>query len=129
MPLAGETGIRTGAKSFAVLAVLFCMILCVPGCGSSADSIASRSQQLFQSAPPQTKAAWDNATAALKSNDYAGALTNLQWLAAAPGLTPEQARVVQQTATAVSDQMYAAVNRGDANGKKAIETLRKVNGR
>ncbi len=66
---------------------------------------------------------------AIRANDYAGALTNIQLLSASPGLSADQTAVLQQTGTAVSDQMYDAANKGDARAKAAIEQLRKLRSR
>lgn len=99
------------------------------GCGANPQSAASRGAKAFQSAPPETKAAWNTAMAAIKTNGYAPALKALDDVLAQPGLTPEQGAVVKQTSTALSDQMYEAANKGDANAKAALDELRKLKGR
>jgi hypothetical protein len=100
----------------------------LPGCGGS-KSAASRGDKAFQSAPAETRSEWDTACAAIKANDYAAAITTLQKLSTTPGLSAEQTHAVQETATAVSDEMYAAANKGDARAKQAIADLRKLSGR
>ena len=46
-----------------------------------------------------------------------------------PGLTADQTKAVEQTVTAVSDQMYAAASKGDAAAEQAIQELRSLRGR
>jgi hypothetical protein len=103
--------------------------LLLAGCGGSPQSVATRGAKAFQSAPPETKAAWDAAIAAIKTNGYTSASLALQQLMTQPGLTPQQTRAAQETGTALSDQMYEAANKGDANAKQAIDELRKLRGR
>lgn len=110
-----------------LLAALALMSLLAAGCGGkSADSVAAQGQKLFQSAPKEVKAEWDRAISAVKASDYATALTTFRDLQSHTNLTQEQIDAVGQTATAVSDQMYAKANKGDAKANEAIETLRKA---
>lgn len=105
------------------------LVFSLVGCGPNPESAASHGDKAFQSAPPEVKAAWQTATASLKTNNFAVALDTLQHLHATPGLTPEQMKALEATATATSDKLYAAANAGDPNAKKAIEELRRSQGR
>jgi hypothetical protein len=116
---------KTYGKFVAIIGLTALMGVAVTGCSKSANAIASSGTKAFESAPPETKAAWESAMAAVKSNDAATALLAFGKLRAQPGLTPEQIQAVDKTAAAVSEQMYAAANKGDPNAKKAIEDLRK----
>jgi nicotinamide riboside kinase len=117
---------KTCGKFMAIVGIVALVGVAVTGCSKDAKSIASSGTTAFQSAPPETKAAWESALAAVKSDDYAAAILALQKLHGQAGLNPEQIQAVEKTATAVSDQMYAAANKGDPNAKKAIEDLRKT---
>ncbi len=101
-------------------------VLLMPGCSKSASSVGSRNTKAFQSANPETKASWDTALAAMNTNGFVTATVALMKLQQVPSLTPDQLKAVNETVTAVSDQMYAAANKGDANAKNAIEELRKL---
>jgi len=109
-----------------LIAVPALIALAFMGCSKSATSVGSRHAEAFQSADAQTKAIWDTALAAVKTNGFALAIVTLKSLQAQPALTPEQLKAVNETATAVSDQMYAAANRNDPAALQAIEELRKM---
>jgi hypothetical protein len=117
-------------RSFRVKTCLLCLIAsALAGCGKSANTAASKGSKAFDSASPQIKAEWDNASAAAKSHDYATALAGLSQMATDTNLTAKQLQAVRDTAHAVSDEMYAALNKGDENAKKAIEDLRQMRSR
>lgn len=103
-------------------------LLVVVGCSKSASSLGSQNAQLFSSAAPEVKAQWEAATAAMATNGFVSAMVALKKLQQA-SLTSEQTAAVGATATAVSDEMYAAANKGDARAKEAIVTLRQLNAR
>ncbi len=90
---------------------------------------ASGGAEAFRSAPPEVKKLWDGATAAMTTNGYAKAILQLRQLRALPGLSAEQARVVEETTTRINDQMYDAANREDPAGKQALQELRESMGR
>jgi len=103
--------------------------LLLAGCGRTPQSAAARAAKTFQSASPEAKAAWGTAMAAIQTNGYVAASVALQQVMALPGLTPQQSQAAQAAGVALSDQMYDAANKGDANAKQAIEELRKSRGR
>ncbi len=75
------------------------------------------------------KAGWESAMAAIATNGYTAATVALTTLQRQSGLSPEQLKAINETVTAVSDQMYDAANKGDAAAKQAIQDLRKLTGR
>lgn len=99
------------------------------GCGKSAQGLRDANAKLFTSAPAEIKAAWDAAGAAMATNGFAPAILTLKKLQALPGITPEQLKAVNETVTAVSDQMYDRINKGDAAAKEAMNQLRAAQGR
>jgi hypothetical protein len=110
-------------------AVLALTVFCLAGCGSkSASSLGSSNAKLFAAAPASVKSQWDAASAAIATNGYTPAIVALKNLQQ-QSLSPEQLKAVNDTVTAVSDQMYAAANKGDAAAKQAIQDLRKAMGR
>src|SRR5881396_2546988 len=64
--------------------------LALAGCSKSSSVDTSSVEKSFSSSEPATKSDADKAVSAIKSGDYAGALTQLQSLAAKAKLTPEQ---------------------------------------
>ena len=113
-------------KLLATLAVLCSASLALVNCSRNP---ASSGEAAFKSASPELKAQWDGAMAAMKTNGYAAALTILQQLRSAPGLTAEQGKAVDQTATHINDQMYEKANAGDPDAKKALEDLHNLRNR
>jgi len=98
------------------------------GCNKSASGTGSKHSKLFTSADPAIKAAWETAMAAVGTNGYVTASQSFKELLAST-LTPDQVKAVTETATALSDQMYAAANSGDANAIAALKELGKTKGR
>lgn len=105
-------------------APLTCALLLLAGCSKDPGAIATNGSKAFQSADAATRALWETSLAAMKTNGYAVAMLGFKQLGAQSNLTPEQAKAVGDTATALSDQMYAAANKGDANAVEAIKQLR-----
>lgn len=108
-----------------LLAVVVIAGLTMIGCGKSASSIGAGNTKAFDTADAATKASWEFALSAMKSNDYAAAILTFQRLLSQPTLTPEQSRAAADTMSSVSDQMTAAAAKGDAKAKEAIDALRK----
>lgn len=98
------------------------------GCSKDAESLGSAGSKSFQSADPAIKAQWEAANAAVKTNGYAEAIIGFKKLQST-NLSPEQRKAVDDTVTAVSDQMYEAANKGEAAAVKAVQRLREVSGR
>jgi hypothetical protein len=102
---------------------------CKGGGGQDPNKLGAKYTQLFASADAETRGYWDTANLALATNGFAVAIQALQSLLLETNLSPEQTSAAGQTATAVSDKMYAAANKGDANARQAIEELRKARSR
>jgi len=119
------------AIKFSASVCLCGLLLLSPGCGGSKDpsKIGSQYDRLFSSADPETKACWDTAMAAMKTNGYAVTIQSIRKMMESGKLTPEQTQAARQTATATSDKMYDAANTGDPAAKQAIDDLRKATGR
>jgi hypothetical protein len=98
--------------------------LVVAGCGKDPAAIGSGYSKVFQSADAPTKALWDGALAAVKTNGYAPAIMAFKELAAQTNLTTDQTKAVAETVTAVSDKMYAEANQGKPQAVEAIKQLR-----
>jgi hypothetical protein len=95
---------------------LFC------GCGRSGTELTEADARAFDGAPTELKQYWAQANAAAATNDYVQAIFTLRSLLR-QSLTAEQLAAVQKALEAFDAQMMEAVARGDANAKKALETL------
>ncbi len=116
----------TVAASAAVCLVLLC------GCGGGSkdpNKIGSQYDKAFASADAETKAGWEASKAAMKTNGYAASLLSMQAMLQKGTLTAEQGQAAREFSKAVSDQMYAAANKGDANALQSLEEMRKASGR
>ena len=112
------------------IACVGCALLCGCGKGSKDPSkIGAQYNQVFASADAETKACWETATGALATNGYAVTIQAIRTMLQAGKLTPEQTKAANETATAASDKMYEAANKGDPTALQAIEDLRKATGR
>jgi hypothetical protein len=63
--------------------------------------------------------------AAAASTDYATAILSCRKMQAQSELTPEQRTVINDTMTAMNNQMNAAAQKGDPKALKAVEEVRK----
>lgn len=118
-------------RGIALFSLLWiCLGLGLVGC-SKEESRAdlADSEPAMASVDPTIKTTWDKAMTAAKANEYAGAIMLLKTIVDDPKLTPEQKAAVENAMKAVSDQMYDALNRGDAKAQQAIEELRRASGR
>jgi uncharacterized membrane protein (DUF106 family) len=111
-------------RPLALVCALAGVVLVV--CSRNPSAVGARYSKTFQSADAPTKAAWAVAMQAVTTNGYAMAILTLKQLSQQPSLTPEQAKAVAETVTAVSDQMYKASNKGDPNALRAIAELREA---
>lgn len=111
------------ARSLVLLGLTCLAVVC---CSRSANSLAQCYAKTFASAPPEIKAAWDDATAAAKTNGYATALLTFQALGKQPNLTSAQSEAVQQTAGVLRTQMYEAAKNNDPQAQAAVEELRRA---
>lgn len=112
------------------LAACACLLCC--GCNRGAkdpSKLGAQHDKAFQSAQPEVKACWDNATAAMATNGYAAAMMALQQLLEHTNATPEQIQGAHETVLAVNAKMYEAANKGDPNALQSIQELRKASGR
>ena len=77
-----------------------------------------------QTAEVPLKAYVEQASQAIKGNDYAGAIIPLQALRSQPTLTPEQLTTVQDTMAAVQMELAQKADRGDAAAQRALDQIR-----
>jgi hypothetical protein len=66
----------------------------------------------------------EQASQAIKGNDYAGAIIPLQALRSQPNLTAEQLTTVQDTMAAVQTELALKADRGDPAAQRALDQIR-----
>lgn len=92
------------------------------GCGGSPSS---RVESSFASADPARKANAQKAVDAAKAGNYAGAMAQLQALAAGAKLTPEQQQAIQDMVADMQKQIQAKASEAAASASKAMDDLKK----
>lgn len=119
----GFKGKRLSVRSSFALAALAIIALVSGGCGKSPNSVAASHSDLFTTAP--LKDEWDTAMAAMQTNGFVIATTNLNKMRLEnPTPTPDQLAAINGTIKALSKQMENLANKGDANARSALEQLR-----
>ena len=80
-------------------------------------------EKSFKSTEPATQSAADKAVAAIKSADYAGALTELKALAGKAKLTPEQEQAIKDVMAQVQKAITDAAGKAAGDASKAAENM------
>jgi hypothetical protein len=106
---------------YASLVVVSTALFC--GCGQGKSKVDSADLKVFDSAPAELKDLWLQSQAAAGTNDYVQAMLALRALMQRE-LSPEQRAAVETTMGAYDAKLSRAAARGDAEAKKAQETLR-----
>ena len=90
------------------------------GCGKKSTDPS----QVFNQAAPELKAAWEQAVAADKADDYVTAVTGYRNLALqGDKMQHEQIVTVNLALVAVNQRLYIATTKGDAAAKEAYAKL------
>ena len=117
-------------KRFAwMLVVALGASLAITGCGHKGAVSTSELQSSFQSAEPAMQTLVNNAVAAVKSNDYPGALSNLQLLSHKARLTTDQQQSLKDTIAAIQNKMSSTTNKPAAEPQRMPVDLKKLLGK
>ena len=111
-----------------LLTMLAALTFALVGCKKSGVD-TKPIEKSFSSAEPATKNSADKAVSALKAGDYAGAMAELQRLAAQAKLTPEQQQAITDALEQVREQIAAAADKAAQDAKKGMEDLQKSLGK
>ncbi len=101
------------------LTPLLAALLC--GCSKQAPQ-TTVDPKAFDTAAPEVKQMWDQATAAASQNDFASAIKNLRLLSRRQ-ISPEQGQAIHDTMVAYEAKLTEAAKRGDATARKDMQTL------
>ena len=112
-------------KITATIISFVALALVVTSCGKKDEVSTSALEKSFQSAEAPTQSSVNDAVAAIKSADYAGALAKLQKVAADAKLTPEQQKAVQDVIAQVKTALTASMNKAGEGASKAVGDLQK----
>ena len=109
--------------SWLVAAILSATL--VVGCSKKSSVDTTPIETSFKSAEPATQSTADKAVASIKSEDYAGALVQLQTLAKDAKLTPEQQQAIKDVMAQVQKMLTDTAAKGAADVNKAAGDLQK----
>jgi hypothetical protein len=105
------------------LAVVTTALFC--GCGQGKSKVDSADLKAFDSAPAELKDLWLQSQSAAGTNDYLQATLVLRALMQRE-LSPGQRAVVETTTGTYEAKLSRAAARGDAEAKKALDTIRSI---
>jgi DNA-binding NtrC family response regulator len=108
-----------------MMTALTAMMLVSTGCGSKSSVDTAPLEKSFASAEPANKTAADSAVSAIKSEDYPGAMAQLQKLASQAKLTPEQQQAIKDTLAQVQKQVADAATKAGKDAQKTATDLQK----
>lgn len=108
-----------------VFASLFTAMFVFSGCNKSGSIDTTALENSFQSAESTTKASADKAIAALKAQDYSGALSELKTLASNAKLTPEQQQSIKDVMAKVQQSIADVASKAGAEATKGVDDLKK----
>jgi hypothetical protein len=100
--------------------------LMLTGCSKKSSVDTAPLQKSFQSADPAAQSAVDKVVSSVKSEDYAGALTQLQQLAKNATLTPEQKQAITDMVAQVQKVIADVAGKAAGEAGKAAGDLQKA---
>ncbi len=103
--------------------------LAITGCGKKGRVSTSELQSSFKSAEPAMQTLVNNAVAAVKSNNYPEALSNLQTLSHKARLTPDQQQALKDTIAAIQEKTSSMTNKPAEAPQKMSPELQKLFGK
>ena len=112
-------------KHISAFAVVVVATFVITGCGSKGSVDTKPIETSFQSAEAATKSAADKAVAAIKSADYAGAVSELKSLASKAKLTPEQQQAIKDVMAQVEKALADVAAKAKDGAEKAAGDITK----
>jgi hypothetical protein len=99
--------------------------LAMAGCGKQGSVDTSALQQSFKTAEAAAQTSADKVVSAVKSGDYAGAMTELKSLASNAKLTPEQQQAIKDVMAQVEKAIADAAGKAADEASKAMQNIPK----
>ena len=96
------------------------------GCGSKGGVDTTALENNFKAAEATAQTAANQAVSAIKSGDYAGALSQLKTLAGNAKLTSEQKQAIQDVMASVQKAAADAASKATGDATKALNDAKKT---
>lgn len=100
------------------------LMIAVVGCSKSGSVDTGKLESSFSSADAVVKGTVDKAVAAIKEQNYSGALAQLQETASKAKLTPEQEKVLKDVIAQVQEALSKAAGKAAEGATKAVGDLK-----
>lgn len=110
-------------QQFVITAVAVA-VFAFAGCSKSGVD-TSKLENSFKSAEPAAQTSVEKAVTAIKSADYAGAMTELKSLAEKAQLTPEQQQAIKDVVSQLQQMLADTVKKAGEDASKAAGDLQK----
>ncbi len=108
-----------------ILSAIIAASLAIVGCSKKSAVDTAPLEQSFKSADPAAQSSAEKAVTAIKSADFAGALTELQSLAKNAKLTPEQRRDVEDLVAQVQKALTETASKAAGEASKSLDDMKK----
>ncbi len=116
----------TGMKTYKwILVAIMVAASAIVGCSKKTSVNTAPMEQSFKSSEPAAQSASDKVVAAIKTEDYSGALTQLQTLAKNAKLTSEQQQAIKDVIAQVEKVLADTATKSGADATKAASDLQK----
>ncbi|MCI0746441.1 MAG: hypothetical protein L0Y58_13645 [Verrucomicrobia subdivision 3 bacterium] len=116
-------------RSFSIISVALLALCFAAGCAKKDSVDTAKLEASFSTAEPTAKSEVDNAVAAVKAQDWAGATASLQKLAANVKLTEEQKKAVSDTLEQVGKMIKESADKAVGEASKALGDAQKSLGK
>ena len=100
--------------------------LAMAGCGKQSSVDTASFEKSFKSAEAAVQTSADKVVTAIKSADYAGAMTELKSLASNAKLTPEQQQTIKDVMAQVEKLVADAASKVAGDASKAMKDIPKA---
>jgi uncharacterized protein YaaN involved in tellurite resistance len=112
-----------------IAAALITTLFLVAGCSKKSSVDTAPLEKSFKSADATSQTAANKVVSEVKSENYAGALTELQKLGAQVRLTPEQQQAVKDVTAQIQQALLDAGKKAADNAGKSVNDLQKSLGK
>ena len=105
---------------------IMAVTLAMAGCGKQSSVDTAAFEKSFKTAEATVQTSADKVVTAIKSADYAGAMTELKTLASNTKLTPEQQQTIKDVMAQVEKAIADVANKATGEASKTMKDIPKA---